>query len=106
MGTTMDLRSYGGPAPWDVTDWATSKAGKWLGANAWKYGFILSYPKGKTSLTCYMYEPWHFRYIGADAGQARPRQWPDAARVPLARTAPLTRRGRTAGQPPSASRSR
>ncbi len=64
MGTTMDLRSYGGPAPWDVTDWSTSKAGKWLGANAWKYGFILSYPKGKTSLTCYMYEPWHFRYIG------------------------------------------
>ena len=70
-----------------MTDWATTKAGKWLGANAWKYGFIMSYPKGKTSLTCYMYEPWHFHYIGRARRQARPRQRPDPAPVPLARTA-------------------
>ncbi len=66
LGTALDFRSYGGPAPWDVTDWATTKAGKWMKANAWKYGFILSYPKGKTSVTCYMYEPWHYRYVGRE----------------------------------------
>ena len=66
LGTSLDFRSYGGPAPWDVTDWATTKAGKWMKANAWKYGFIMSYPKGKTSVTCYMYEPWHYRYVGRD----------------------------------------
>ena len=64
LGTALDFKSYGGPAPWNVADWATSKAGKWMAANAWKYGFIMSYPKGKTSLTCYMYEPWHYRYVG------------------------------------------
>jgi len=66
LGTSLDFRSYGGPAPWDVSDWATTKAGKWMKANAWKYGFILSYPKGKTDVTCYMYEPWHYRYVGRD----------------------------------------
>jgi zinc D-Ala-D-Ala carboxypeptidase len=64
LGTTLDLRSYRGRAPWDVKDWATSKAGKWLKANAWKYGFVMSYPKGKTAVTCYTYEPWHYRYVG------------------------------------------
>jgi D-alanyl-D-alanine carboxypeptidase len=64
LGTTLDFRSYGGGAPWDYPDWATTKAGTWLKANAWKYGFIMSYPKGKTSLTCYTYEPWHYRYVG------------------------------------------
>ena len=39
-------------------------AGKWLANNCWKYGFILRYPKGKESKTGYMYESWHFRYLG------------------------------------------
>ncbi|MCT8137562.1 D-alanyl-D-alanine carboxypeptidase family protein [Anaerobacillus sp. CMMVII] len=34
--------------------------------NASKYGFIMSYPKGKTHLTGYMYEPWHYRYVGEE----------------------------------------
>ena len=42
-----------------------SRASGWR-PNAWKYGFIMSYPKGKTTLTCYMYEPWHYRYVGKD----------------------------------------
>lgn len=66
LGTTLDFRSYGGPEPWDVADWGTTAAGKWLAANAWRYGFVMSYPKGKTSVTCYQYEPWHFRYVGRD----------------------------------------
>lgn len=36
----------------------------WLDKNAYKYGFILRYPKGKTNETGYKYEPWHFRYVG------------------------------------------
>jgi len=43
--------------------------GKWLAANAHKYGFILRYPKGKEAITGYQYEPWHFRYVGVDASQ-------------------------------------
>ncbi|MBQ1501899.1 MAG: D-alanyl-D-alanine carboxypeptidase family protein [Firmicutes bacterium] len=43
---------------------AYTPAGKWLAANSWKYGFILRYPKGKEDITGYIYEPWHFRYVG------------------------------------------
>lgn len=40
--------------------------GKWLAANARNYGFIIRYQKDKTSLTGYVYEPWHIRYVGID----------------------------------------
>jgi len=71
LGTTLDLKAYGGKAPWDYTyDWATTKVGKWLNDNSWKYGFVISYPKAKTSVTCYQYEPWHFRYLGRARARA------------------------------------
>lgn len=31
---------------------------------AYKYGFIIRYPKGKESITGYKFEPWHLRYVG------------------------------------------
>lgn len=36
----------------------------WLSQNAWKFGFILRYPKGKENVTGYSYEPWHYRFVG------------------------------------------
>ncbi len=39
---------------------------KWLEENAHLYGFIIRYPKGKTNITGYIYEPWHIRYLGVD----------------------------------------
>ena len=39
---------------------------KWLSENAYKYGFIMRYPKGKEYLTGYEYESWHYRYVGVD----------------------------------------
>lgn len=44
-----------------------TKEGKWLNSNCYKYGFILRYPENKESITGYMFEPWHFRYIGDEA---------------------------------------
>ena len=38
----------------------------WLVNNSYKYGFILRYPKDKEDVTGYMYEEWHYRYIGID----------------------------------------
>lgn len=46
------------------SEFANTKEGKWLNSNAYKYGFILRYPEGKTNETGYIYEPWHFRYVG------------------------------------------
>jgi D-alanyl-D-alanine carboxypeptidase len=45
---------------------AGTPEGRWLAANGWRYGFVLRYPKGLTSITGYDYEPWHFRYVGLD----------------------------------------
>ena len=38
--------------------------------NAWRYGFVLSYPDGTENVTCYEYEPWHYRWIGRDKALA------------------------------------
>lgn len=43
-----------------------TEAGKWVAANAHKYGFIMRYPNKSEKITGYMYEPWHFRYIGKE----------------------------------------
>ena len=37
---------------------------EWMINNCYKYGFILRYRKGKEDITKYVYEPWHYRYIG------------------------------------------
>ena len=37
--------------------------------NAYKYGFILRYPKDKEDITGYMYEPWHYRYVGVEVSK-------------------------------------
>lgn len=57
---------------WDGVTWslpmARTATGKWLFTHAHSYGFVLRYPNGKSKITGYHYEPWHYRYIGrADA---------------------------------------
>jgi D-alanyl-D-alanine carboxypeptidase len=64
LGTTLDVTSAGGVAPWEYADWATTPAGAWMAANAWRYGFVMSYPRGSFADTGYDYEPWHYRYVG------------------------------------------
>jgi len=44
----------------------TAKILAWANENAYKFGFILRYPEGKTDETGYIYESWHFRYVGVD----------------------------------------
>ncbi|MDZ7703599.1 MAG: M15 family metallopeptidase [Trueperaceae bacterium] len=66
LGTAIDLRSEGGPAAWDLEDWAATPAGAWAVKNSWRYGFVLSYPKGTRDTVCYIYEPWHYRYMGRE----------------------------------------
>ncbi|MBQ9415642.1 MAG: M15 family metallopeptidase [Clostridia bacterium] len=42
----------------------------WLAENAFRFGFILRYPKGKENITGYAYEPWHYRFVGLNAASA------------------------------------
>ena len=61
LGTAVDFTTpalIGAEITFDQT-----AAYAWLVKNAYKYGFILSYPKGNTF---YQYEPWHWRFVGVD----------------------------------------
>jgi D-alanyl-D-alanine carboxypeptidase len=42
---------------------------EWLKKNAYLFGFTLSYPKDKKDITKYIYEPWHYRYVGLDVAK-------------------------------------
>lgn len=46
------------------SSFANTKEAKWIEENAYLYGFIVRYPKNKTNITGYIYEPWHIRYLG------------------------------------------
>lgn len=43
-----------------------SPAALWLADNAADFGFILRFPQGKQDITGYVYEWWHYRYVGKD----------------------------------------
>lgn len=60
LGTAVDFGSIS-------DDFALSAASAWLAKNAGTYGFSLSYPKDMEAVTGYMWESWHYRYIGIDA---------------------------------------
>jgi D-alanyl-D-alanine carboxypeptidase len=63
LGTAVD---FGGTAVDFSSEFGKTEQGRWLFDNAHKYGFALSYPKDSEDITGYIYEPWHFRYIGVD----------------------------------------
>lgn len=81
LGTTLDLTHAGGSAPWNYADWATHPTGAWMRDNAWRYGFVMSYPAGSFDATCYDCEPWHYRYVGRATAREMhlsgltPREW-------------------------------
>jgi LAS superfamily LD-carboxypeptidase LdcB len=68
LGLTIDFQALGGPSALQG-DWATTPTGRWMFNNAWKFGWVLSYPLGEggalfSDATCFHYEPWHYRYLG------------------------------------------
>src|SRR6185503_19960578 len=69
LGTAIDFGD-GAAAPWEYADWASTATGTWLAAHAAEFGFVMSYPKGRTNVTCYDYEPWHYRYVGKAIAQS------------------------------------
>ena len=57
LGTVVDFGTV------DNTLYYTTREGKWLRENAWKYGFSLSFPNGYEDVTGYSWESWHYRYV-------------------------------------------
>lgn len=64
LGTTVDLTtlSIGEVSASPVFE--KTPEFEWLEEHAHEYGFVMSYPRGAD--TGYIYEPWHWRYLGAD----------------------------------------
>ncbi len=61
-----DLTLFGGKKHhyYDITpEWA------WIKENGAKYGIVLRYPADKVPITGFIYEAWHFRYVGRDAAR-------------------------------------
>jgi D-alanyl-D-alanine carboxypeptidase len=57
LGLTVDFGS--------IDDaFARTPAGRWLQANADRFGWSLSFPQGYESRTGYAWECWHYRYVG------------------------------------------
>lgn len=52
------------------TSFEYTPAFAWLQNHAHEYGFIMRYPRGREWITGYSYEPWHYRYVGADIAYA------------------------------------
>jgi len=59
LGTTVDVTAEGLQGV--SLDFEKKPEYQWLIANAYKFGFILSYPKNNTY---YHFEPWHWRFVG------------------------------------------
>ena len=68
LGTAVDFSS-GEIADGIGGTFSSTQASIWLANNAWKYGFVISYPSGYDSVTGYNYESWHYRYIGTQYAQ-------------------------------------
>jgi D-alanyl-D-alanine carboxypeptidase len=76
LGTAVDFGSIS-------DDFTGTKMQRWLQANAWEYGFSLSFPDGFEELTGYRYESWHFRYIGRPAAEMCRRFFGDIQQIML-----------------------
>lgn len=59
LGTTIDFGTV--KSGLVFAKFANQPEYTWLLENAYKYGFILSYPKNNAY---YIYEPWHWRFVG------------------------------------------
>jgi D-alanyl-D-alanine carboxypeptidase len=77
LGLGVDFMTAGAGSPLKG-DWRTTPAGKWMSKNAWKYGWVMSYPLDPdwkvgddlwSDRICFSYEPWHYRYLGRDVAK-------------------------------------
>ena len=71
LGTAADIA--GPSVGYELTQsFGSTPEGQWLFDNATDYGFVLSYPAGAEAeqITGYLYEPWHWRYLGSPANAA------------------------------------
>ncbi|MED4889416.1 D-alanyl-D-alanine carboxypeptidase family protein [Lysinibacillus sp. FSL R7-0073] len=73
-GLAFDIGERGKEDLWLTEEFGETPAGQWLFAHAQEYGFILRFPQNKEEITGYMYESWHYRYVGKDIAKEIAKQ--------------------------------
>lgn len=63
LGTTVDL-NCDTCAAFDDKDVKNIALWNYLEDNAFRFGFVISYPRDQETRTGYKYEPWHIRFVG------------------------------------------
>lgn len=65
LGTAVDFTN--GFVGYEVRQsFGRTSASRWLQEHAHEHGFVLAYPPGRGKDTGYHWEPWHYRYVGAE----------------------------------------
>ena len=65
LGTAVDFTNAA--VGYEVRrNFGRTSASVWLQDHAHEYGFVLAYPRGGGSDTGFHWEPWHYRYVGAE----------------------------------------
>ena len=73
-GLTIDVSST---KSGNMLEFENTKSFDWMVNNAHKYGFILRYPKDKSHITGFVYESWHYRYVGIKVATDMHDNYPD-----------------------------
>ncbi|KGA81782.1 D-alanyl-D-alanine carboxypeptidase [Lysinibacillus fusiformis] len=73
-GLAFDIGERGKEDVWLTEEFGETPAGQWLFAHAQEYGFILRFPQNKEEITGYMYESWHYRFVGKDVAKEIAKQ--------------------------------
>ncbi|MBR1722914.1 MAG: M15 family metallopeptidase [Treponema sp.] len=76
LGCAVDFGSI-------TDDWGDTKMGKWVYNHAAEYGWSLSFPREYEDVTGYMWECWHFRYIGKEACRFQKKWFSDVQQFML-----------------------
>lgn len=67
-GLAVDFTTNSGACTLEAC-FADTPEGAWLAENAWRFGLIVRYLEGKSDVHGYVYEPWHFRYVGTELAE-------------------------------------
>ncbi len=67
LGTAVDFALSNGVSVFSRDTFHGSSAANWLANQAHRFGFVMSFPQGKEPITGMVYQPWHYRYVGAEA---------------------------------------
>lgn len=73
-GLAIDVSSTKGG---NMLSFDKTESFNWMNENAHKYGFILRYKKETTGITGFMYESWHYRYVGVKVATDMHDNYPD-----------------------------